>query len=557
MQQDHDATSQDRPDPRDQRISELEERVQQHAAELQRARDELEERVRQRTADLDYLISGVQCLLWHAYVEERDGQLYWEDHVVNEEKAMAIVPVERAPGQSYGSALKALRHPEDSQRMDETGENALRSGRTFYAQDYRCKGANDQWLHLHEEVHIEVLAANRWRLVGVCTDISERVHLEEQLRQSQKMEALGQLTAGIAHNFNNMLQAIIGNIGIMKYRASDEQQIHLQEADKAAQRAAEMVRQLLVFSRKGIKRTYRPLVLEEILGEVVAVCYKTFDRQIEVKLQISATGSVFGDSSELNQVFLNLCLNARDALTAVDIEQPRILIEMDRAPLDTLAPAHTAAEEYLRVRISDNGIGMNEDTRQRVFDPFFTTKAPGAGTGLGLSTALATIEQHRGRMLCSSVAGQGSTFSIYLPISMQETGEQAPSAKASPARGNEKILVIDDESIVRRTVANSLKMCGYTVLEAEDGQRGLEVFRAQIDRIDLVILDLSMPGMSGANVFAHLRALSAEIRVIILSGYSVDKIAGCTPQAIAQKPVAIDQFMNTVRAVLDDHTGGK
>ena len=372
----------DRPDPRDQRISELEERVQQHAAELQRARDELEERVRQRTADLDYLISGVQCLLWYAYVEERDGQLYWEDHVVNEEKAMAIVPVKRAPGQSYGSALKALRHPEDSQRMDETGENALRSGRTFYAQDYRCKGANDQWLHLHEEVHIEVLAANRWRLVGVCTDISERVHLEEQLRQSQKMEALGQLTAGIAHNFNNMLQAIIGNIGIMKYTISDEQNIHLQEADKAAQRAAEMVRQLLVFSRKGIKRTYRPLLLEEILGEVVAVCYKTFDRQIEVKLQIRATGSVLGDSSELNQVFLNLCLNARDALTAVEVEQPRILIEMDRAPLDPLASAQRATEEYLRVRISDNGIGMNEDTLQRVFDPFFTTKAPGTGTGV-------------------------------------------------------------------------------------------------------------------------------------------------------------------------------
>lgn len=548
--------SQDQPDPRDQRIKDLEERVRQHAADLQRAREELEERVRQRTADLNYLISGAQCLLWYAYVEEKDGQLHWEDHVVNEKKAMEIVPVERAPGQSYGAALKNLRHPEDSQRMDQTGETALREGHSFYAQDYRCKGIDGQWRHLHEEVHIETLSPGRWRLVGVCSDISERVRLEDQLRQSQKMEALGQLTAGIAHNFNNMLQAIIGNIGIMQYGAADDQRVHLQEADKAAQRAAEMVRQLLVFSRKGFQLAHRPLVLEEILGETVAVCYKTFDRQIEIALQVRTTGSVLGDGGELNQVFLNLCLNARDALAEVDVERPRILIEMDRAPLDSLTSDQPAAKEYLRVRISDNGSGMDEDTRQRVFDPFFTTKDPGAGTGLGLSTAFATIEQHNGRMLCSSVKGQGTTFSIYLPIIEQDADDHVPPSKPGPARGNEKILVIDDEDIVRRTVVNSLAVYGYNILEAEDGQRGLDLFQAQSDTIDLVVLDLSMPGMPGPDVFAHLRALSPTIRVIILSGYAVDRIGDDIPQAIAQKPVDMHQFVKTVRAVLDDRVVG-
>ncbi len=547
----HESDAQLQPDPRDQRISELEEHVRQRTADLQRAHDELEERVRQRTADLDYLITGVQCLLWYAYVEERDEQLHWEDHVVNEKKAMEIVPVERAPGQSYGSALKALRHPEDSQRMDETGEAALREGRSFYAQDYRCKGIDNEWRHLHEEVHIEELAPGRWRLVGVCTDISERVHLEEQLRQSQKMEALGQLTAGIAHNFNNMLQAIIGNIGIMQYSASDDQRIHLQETDKAAQRAADMVRQLLVFSRKGFRQTYRPLVLEEILGEVAAVCYKTFDRQIEVTLQVRATGSVLGDGGALSQVFLNLCLNARDALEETDAPKPHILIEMDRA--QQKSPTAMGAEKnYLCVRISDNGIGMNSETCQRVFDPFFTTKGPGAGTGLGLSTAFATVEQHGGHMHCESTEGQGSTFSVYLPSNTQEMANSDTTSAADSIRGSETILVIDDEAIVRRTVIHSLNIHGYTVLEAENGQRGLDIFQAQSAQIDLVILDLSMPDMTGADVFAHLRKLAPTIRVIILSGYAVDHIGGYAAQAIVQKPVAMQPFLKMVRDVLDE-----
>ena len=385
-------------------------------------------------------------------------------------------------------------------------------------------------------------------------DITERQHMEDQLRQLQKMEAVGQLTAGVAHNFNNMLAAIMGNVELAREEAPAHLKAILQNAEHASERAASIVKQLMLFSRSGDTIEAKPVDLQKILNETVDMCRVTFDRRIEMVVSVSdSLPEVMGDSDQLQQVFLNLLLNARDALADGSCRDPRIEVAIDvtSSEEEKVAPIEAFSGPYARIRFTDNGVGMDEKTRGRVFDPFFTTKEIGKGTGLGLSTAYAIVREHLGWIKQESHLGVGSVFSIHLPSSVPVVIPQTTEGERPVARGTETLLVVDDEAMIRTLLAAQLSRLGYTVLVGSDGEAGLEVFQRHVDEISLVLLDLSMPNMSGREVLPVLRSLNPQVRVIIFTGYAADSAQFPDAQAVIQKPFSKEALADKVREVLD------
>ena len=378
---------------------------------------------------------------------------------------------------------------------------------------------------------------------------AERDTLEGQLRQAQKMEAVGQLTAGIAHNFNNMLQGITGNIYLTMLDAPDDLRPLLEEAQSAADRAAAMVRQLMVFARQGVRSERRPVPLAAIVRNAVEICRETFDRKIDIVDEIPEKDAlVLGDVGQLEQVFMNLLINARDAVEEVDRE-PVICVRGERVVLEKDADQSVPPGEYVCVRVEDNGAGMDEETRKRVFDPFFTTKPVDRGTGLGLSTVYGIVQQHGGGIDCDSKPEAGARFSVYLPVMDPgpESGREMTGGAVASKTGT--ILVIDDEEMVRHSTARILERCGYDVLLAADGEDGLEVFRRE--PVDLVLLDLSMPRVSGREVLAEWCRLNPDVKVVIFTGYPARTEDFAAARAVVQKPFSMESLTRAVRQVLD------
>jgi signal transduction histidine kinase/CheY-like chemotaxis protein len=385
-------------------------------------------------------------------------------------------------------------------------------------------------------------------LIGSLFDVTERRRLEEQLRQAQKMEAIGELTAGIAHNFNNLLTAIIPSIQLARRdtvgRASDR----LRDAEYAACRAAELVRELMLFARHDKAASTASVDVCELVQRTVSMCRATFDRTIDMDVVAAgALPAVAGDGGQLEQVFLNICLNARDALESSGKKERGIRIELDS--VSGHEEGGRAARDFVRVRIFDNGSGMPDEVRARIFEPFFTTKEVGRGTGLGLATAYAIASDHGGKLLCDSQPGVGTTFTVLLPA----TREVVRNSGVLPQRhrgGTETVLVIDDERLVRNAVRGVLELMGYTVCEAPDGERGFALFQRERDRIDVVLLDLSMPGVRGETLFANIRVEAPHAKVVLFTGYR-------PPQApegaagILQKPFELEELLRVVREVCD------
>jgi signal transduction histidine kinase len=379
---------------------------------------------------------------------------------------------------------------------------------------------------------------------------AEKTRLEEQLRQAQKLEAVGQLSAGIAHNFNNLLQAIMANIDLAEMKGPEKVQAYLKDADAAATRGAELVRQLMLFARAGTREPcFQEVDLGAIIANTASLCRRTIDRRIELEVEIAPhLPRVRADAGQLEQVLLNLYLNARDALEEVERPVPRI---RTRARLTRqVPPGEAGARDFVLIEVSDNGTGMDPQTRERVFEPFFTTKEVGKGTGLGLAMVYGILQQHGGWIECQSEKGRGTAFSLYLP-SGAETGDQAPAEVESGLRpGTETLLIIDDEELVRLSAVRFFAELGYRVLEAEDGQRGLEIFDRQ-GEVDLVLLDLSMPGLSGKEVFDRLKAQAPWLKVILFTGYAFDRREFEGVADIVEKPFALRQLARVVRQTLD------
>ncbi len=411
----------------------------------------------------------------------------------------------------------------------------------------------------------------RGKLVGRVwntQDLTEQRELEDSLRQSQKMEAIGQLAGGVAHDFNNLLTGILGNLSLLSTEMEREghgvdSKQNLALAIKAGERAAELVRQLLGFSRRS-KMDLKACDSNIVLGEVRDLLLATIDRTVQIELDLEPSPwKVMADLGLLSQVIMNMGVNAKDAMPhggSLHLRSSNRHISVD----DSRYHADAAPGDYVCLTVEDNGEGIPLEVQKRIFEPFFTTKGPGKGTGLGLATSFGIVKQLGGWIEMDSRPGTGTRFDIYLPRSaaaeaQPELAERAVinGAGIAPVSGcNETILIIDDEDVVRHVARTLLMRLGYQVIEARDGIEGLAAHEEHGEAIDLVLLDLSMPNLSGRETFRRLRERDSGVPVLICSGYLVDlneftEECGACPNGFVQKPYRFDDMSDTIRRVLD------
>jgi PAS domain S-box-containing protein len=391
---------------------------------------------------------------------------------------------------------------------------------------------------------------------GIARDVTERKRLEWQLGQSQKMEAVGQLAGGIAHDFNNLLTAILGNAQLAQLGEPAAREVRdcLSQIAEASHRAAALTRQLLVFSRQEqIDR--RPVSLVDTLGDFMRMLRRIIGEHIDVRLELAPdVPAVLADRAQIEQVVLNLAVNARDAMP----HGGRLLIAAHHV---TVAESQSAEASpvppgrYALLRFTDTGCGIRSDVRQRIFEPFFTTKPVGQGTGLGLAVVYGIVRQHDGFIDVASVPGDGTRFSVYLPAVEIEVPSPVQSSGAELAGGRETILIAEDEPALRSLTERLLTGLGYSVLVAEDGAQALELFNAHRDEIDLLLLDIVMPGKGGTDVYTSVRANGSDVPVVFMTGYSADvapHALGSEPACrVLYKPYDLDELASVVRDVLE------
>lgn len=404
------------------------------------------------------------------------------------------------------------------------------------------------------------------RIDGIFQDITERKHAEEekyalerQLRQAQKMEAMGNLAGGIAHDFNNLLQAISGYLELLllKKSADDPDFKYLSEIKRASERATEIARRLLTFSRK-IESKSKLVDLNDIIQNSLKIINATFPKMISIETKLSSTiPKIYTDPTQMEQVLLNLAGNSRDAM----VDGGQLLIETETITLgDLFQSTHLDVEpgSYVLLSVTDSGSGMDKETLQHIFEPFFTTKEVGKGTGLGLSIVYGIIKSFKGHVTCYSEPSVGTTFKIYLPAA----GEQRDAPEEvqlpqniSPLRGKETILIVDDEEMIRDIANDMLSTFGYTVLQADSGEKALAIYEREISNIDLVILDLGMPGIGGEKCLYAMIERNPNLKIIVASGYAAHKFAQNPLKFGAMKfickPYQLDEMLQSVRDVLD------
>lgn len=385
----------------------------------------------------------------------------------------------------------------------------------------------------------------------------ERKQLEDQLRQAQKMEAVGQLAGGIAHDFNNALQAIFGFTEMTKSDLSPDDQHYqdLEQVKRAAERASKLTRQLLTFSRR---QTIEPedLNLNELITDISKMIQRTIGEHIELDLTLGAeAGAIHADPGTLEQVLLNLCLNARDAMP----DGGRLVIEPERVVLDdTFCRAHLWATpgNYALIAVADTGVGMPPDVVEHIFEPFFTTKEEEKGTGLGLSMVYGIVKQHEGLIYCYSEPEGGTCFRIYLPsIERPAETEDKETDRSAPTRGTETILLAEDDELVRVMAARALVKSGYRVLVANDGEEALRLYEKHRNEIEFALLDVVMPKVGGRQVYDAIRGQKPDLPILFSSGYSTSAIhTGFILEEgleIVQKPYSPYALRQKIREMLD------
>jgi PAS domain S-box-containing protein len=397
----------------------------------------------------------------------------------------------------------------------------------------------------------------------IAEDVTQRRVLEEQLRQSQKMEAIGRLAGGVAHDFNNLLTIILGFTDLVMNGLSEDDPLrsHLADVRQAGESAADLTRQLLAFSRQQVAQP-RVVELSDVLMDTDKMLRRLIGEDIALKTALAKTSArVFADRGHLEQVVLNLAVNARDAMP----NGGRLTLEVQTAVIDdaySQLRQPFAPGRYVMLAVSDTGIGMDEDTLEHLFEPFFTTKDRGKGTGLGLATVYGIVKQAGGYIWVYSEVGLGTTFKVYLP---QVDHAVAPSERVGPGparaqQGTETVLVVEDDAMVRDLTCRILEMNGYTVIPASGGDDAIAQAVSREERIHLMVTDVVMPGMSGRDLARRMIEHRPDVKVLYVSGYTNDAVVhhGILEPNIAflQKPFATSQLLETVRSVLDDPEAG-
>jgi len=387
-------------------------------------------------------------------------------------------------------------------------------------------------------------------------DITAKSGLEQQLRQAQKMEAVGRLAGGIAHDFNNMLMAIVGYASLGRELAGEgsKLQYYNDQVLAAADKATNLTRQILAFSRKQVMSP-APVDVNGIILGLGKIITRLLGEDIEITLNLPGTELVaFADRAQIEQVLMNLCTNARDAMPGGG----RLVIGTQAVVFD-----HESAEvhglelsgRYGLITVSDTGTGMDEQTSQRIFEPFFTTKEPGKGTGLGLAIVYGIVKQHRGQVSVYSEPGRGTTFRIYLPLTKDAVVERPAVDPAPPRGGTETVLLAEDNADVRTLAHSVLAAAGYRVIEAQDGEEAVRLFDEHRDAIQLCLFDVVMPRKSGKEALDAIRARHPGTRAIFMSGYAADIMAdpkgGGPGVEILSKPLLPRELLYQVRAALD------
>ncbi|TAJ09801.1 MAG: PAS domain S-box protein [Nitrospirae bacterium] len=417
---------------------------------------------------------------------------------------------------------------------------------------YQCKDGSYRWFQWNAAPFPEQ------RLIyATARDVTEHRQLEEQLRQAQKMEAIGKLAGGIAHDFNNILTVITGHSQMLleTLDRSDPQREHVQEIQEAGDRATALTNQLLTFSRRQVVQP-KVLDLNAIVGHIEGMLRRLIGEDIHLATKlIQEPAFVKVDPGQIEQVIVNLAVNARDAMP----QGGRLAIETSTVELDQ-PPIHAhgvaQAGPYVMLTISDTGQGMDATTQARIFEPFFTTKEQGKGTGLGLSTVYGIVSQSSGSIVVHSEPGRGTTFKIYLPRIRQETLDIAPtSVVTQPPHGSESILLVEDEEKVRMLVAAVLRRKGFTVQTARDGAEALKTLEAHTGPLHLLLTDMVMPGMNGRELAEQVTRRHPTIKVLYMSGYTDDAtvrhgaLDASTP--FLQKPFPPDVLVRKLRELLD------
>lgn len=390
--------------------------------------------------------------------------------------------------------------------------------------------------------------------VGATVDVTERRELETQLRQSEKMQAVGQLAGGIAHDLNNQLSVILGFADLLVLDLEDPTfKRHAERILTGGTRAKDLVKQLLTFGRKGMIQSV-PVNLSEVLTEVIEMLERSIDKRIRIHRECTDEDLYLrGDPSQVQNMLLNLGINARDALP----DGGTIMFRAQIAEVDEAAPpslSELTPGRYVLIQVEDDGTGMKPEVVGRIFEPFFTTKEKGAGTGMGLASVYGSVKSHGGAVSVESRPGHGSVFSIYLPWS--EPPKDAPvTSEPRQSRGGARVLIVDDEELVREIGKGMLERLGHKVATCSDGREAVSYFEKNHAEVDLVILDMEMPVMNGQETFEAMRKIDPDVRVIIASGHSFDESShrrlSKEAAGILKKPYNIDELSKEVSAALE------
>jgi two-component system, cell cycle sensor histidine kinase and response regulator CckA len=493
------------------------------------------------------LVEGLDAVVWEA----ENGRLTF---VSSQIEALTGFPRERW----IQTGLQTERmHPDDRERVQAIVERAeTRGERAEIA--YRMLRADDTTVWVRSTFSGQVDADGVRRLRGVTIDITESRRLEEQVNQSQKMDAVGRLAGGLAHDLNNMLTAVIGfaELARMDLAQGNSPSQSLEEICTAAERSSTLVQRLLVFSRRDVPLA-RPIHLNKTIETLLGMISRLIGSDIVVEVDLCTPDPVIlADPGQVDQIVVNLAVNARDAMPrGGTIAIATRLVELGEAE----APLHGNVEpgRYAVLSVTDTGSGMDEATQRQIFEPFFTTKAPGEGTGLGLSTVFGIVEQVAGTISVYSVLEHGTTFRAYLPVIADVPAATPPRRRPAPERHTgRRVLFVDDERAIRELARRVLAEHGYAVTTAGDPDEALAAAREQSEPFDLVITDIVMPGMTGSELADALAEHSPDTRVLFVSGYAgetvVERTGGKREIDFLAKPFTFDELLEAVHRSLSD-----